>query len=54
MDDFIVFKVGEGKVDILLQKNAFTSFLLPNSGKITLTKEDFKELFSVVQDATIS
>lgn len=48
MNGLMDMSIGRGRVELHLHKNAITSFLLPNSGKITFTKDDTKS-FSIWQ-----
>lgn len=52
MDGFAEAAVGRGRVEIMLRKNMFTSMLMPNSGKITFTKDDLKEFFDLAKTIT--
>lgn len=47
MSGFADVTIGRGRIELHLHKNMLTSFLMPNSGKITLTKSDIKELFDM-------
>ncbi len=47
MNGLMDMSIGRGRVELHLHKNAITSFLLPNSGKITFTKDDLKEFFDM-------
>lgn len=47
MNGFADISMGRGRVELRFRKNAITSFLMPNSGKITLTKDDLKEFFDM-------
>lgn len=42
MNGLMDMSIGRGRVELHLHKNAITSFLLPNSGKITFTKDDLR------------
>lgn len=47
MNGLMDMSIGRGRIELHLHKNAITSFLMPNSGKITLTKDDLKEFFDM-------
>lgn len=47
MSGFADVTIGRGRIELHLHKNMLTSFLMPNSGKITLTKSDIKEFFDM-------
>lgn len=47
MNGLADISIGRGRVELHVHKNAITSFLMPNSGKITLTKDDLKEFFDM-------